>query len=154
MPQIALALAEAFAESPIPTGMASPLGREVMEDAGRLEALQGQRWQDMRQSDLEGLARLIPAMTVEAFVHSAPAFLRAALKAPESEAATSIFYALAPLGGFEAFLAGTCRLFTPPQAAVIADALEALAAEESFEMMAEEAGPAVALWRRRASETA
>jgi hypothetical protein len=125
-----------------------------MEDAGRLDVLRGLRWQDMRQADLEDLARLIPAMTVEAFAHCTPAFLRAALKAPESEAATSIFYALAPLGGFEAFLSGTCRLFSPVQAAVIAEALEALAADESFDMLAEEAAPAAALWRRRAAEPA
>jgi hypothetical protein len=149
-----MSLAEAFSGAEPPVEMVSPLGREMMDRAGELDRLKGVRWQDATQEDLQALASLIPAMTIEAFRCHTPAFLRAALKAPESEAATSIFYALAPLDNFDAFLAGTAALFTPAQAGVIADCLEALAADESVEMLAEEAAPAVALWRRRAAQGA
>lgn len=142
---------EAFPTEGPPAEVVGELAREVHSDAGTLEAaLLGKDWRSVPQAVLEERAKDIVALSVEAFVYYIPAFLCAAAENPEGDAATYSMYALCPLGNFDTFYKTTCLLFTPRQAEVIAEFLEAMHAEPSFKLFGEEMKPGLELWRRRA----
>lgn len=146
-------LAEAaFPATNPPDEVVSELAREIHDGAASLEAgLQGRDWTQVEGETLENCAKNVVALTVPAFVHYIPAFMCQAMQAPDSEAATYAMYALCPLGNFDSFYEGTCSLFSPIQASVIAAFLSAMHGEPSFTLFEEEMTPGIELWKRRAS---
>ncbi len=147
-------MAAAFPADGVPDCVVSDLAKETHDGAEAIEAaLQGQPWTEVSQETLDAQAKNIIALTPEALRGYLPAFLRAAIKNPEGEAATYVFYAVAPLGQFEVFYEGTCKLFTPGQAAVVAAALRHMQQQPSFRHMSEEFPPVIELWERRANES-
>ncbi len=141
----------AFEDQEPPKQVTSPLAREVQEGWQEMEkALAGVRWQEVPPNVLERHAANMIALTISAFVYYLPAFMCAALREVEGDAATYTMYSLCPLGNYESFFDNTCTLFTPEQAKVIQAFLELLYADDSFVLFDEEMTPAIALWHRRA----
>lgn len=146
-------MAAAFPADNLPDRVVSDLAKETHDGAENIEAaLQGQTWTELSQEALDAQAKNIIALTPEALAAYLPAFLRAAIKNPEGESATYVFYAIAPLGQFDVFYAGTCKMFTREQAKVVAEALRHMQAQPSFAHMQEEFPPVIELWQRRADE--
>ena len=144
-------ISEVFPLSDPPVEVVSLLARELHAKAGDIEAaLENRRWFEVSLTVLDSQAKNILALSPEAFHHYLPGFMRAALLDPLNESATYTMYALVPLANFDQYEAGTCALFTPDQSRLIADYLNVLAGEPTFETLAHEVPAAVALWSKRA----
>lgn len=144
-------IVEVFPLSSPPMEVVSLLARELHSSAEEIEAaLDGQAWPDVPKAVLEDQAKNILALSPEAFHYYMPAFLRAATQNPAGDSATYAMYALVPLANFDQYAAGTCALFSPEQAGLIADFLESLSHEPTFETLAHEMPGAIKLWRSRA----
>jgi hypothetical protein len=145
-------LKEAFASEAL-AEVTSSLAKEVKaEGAERMTAaLQGKTWQEIGPDMAMRAAPDLITLTTEAFVAYLPAFLRGAAYDLGGEGATYVFYALAPLDQLENYFDGTCSLFSPQQANLVAELLEQMAAEPAFSYFGDEPGSAIALWHRRAS---
>lgn len=149
--QLLPSLRKSFLDEPVPSLVIGELAREVQGDWRVVEsALQGKRWSEVDSDTVEEVAHGLISLSVEAFAYYLPAFMLAAMRSPEGEAATYTMYALCPLGSYEAFYGNTCALFTPEQSRSILAFLEALHADESFTLFSDEMKPAMALWRLRA----
>jgi hypothetical protein len=145
-------VSEEFPPSEPPVEVVSLLARELHASAGDIEAaLDGLPWHEVPRRVLEDQAKNILALSPESFQHYLPAFMKSAVVDPAGDSATYVMYALVPLANFDQYMAGTCMLFSPEQANLIADFLENLASEPTFEVLAHEVPVAVDLWRRRAS---
>ncbi|HXH62071.1 MAG TPA: hypothetical protein VNI20_12020 [Fimbriimonadaceae bacterium] len=141
----------AFPAADPPVKVVSDLAREIHDDADLMaSALKGHPWTVLPKQTLDARAKDIVALTVPAFIYYIPAFITAAAEDPISESATYVMYALCPLGNFSAFYEHTCALFTPKQAAVVAELLESLEKDPGFAVFKEEMKPGLVLWRRRA----
>lgn len=141
----------AFPPGNVPENVVSELARDVHDDAGAMEkVLKGQPWTAIPDNILAERAKDIVALTMQAFVYYIPAFICAAVKDPESDAATYAMYTLSPLGNYDDFYKNTCEQFTPEQAALVAEFLKFLDDDPSFTLFSEEMKPGSELWKRRA----